>query len=91
MSHTEKESKGVFYISHGDQEVANMTYSKAGSTLIIIDHTEVDGSLRGSGAGLAMVVEAVEWARKNKFKIMPLCPFAASVFKKQPQFADVLS
>ena len=32
---------------------------------------------------------AVESARKEGIKILPLCPFARSVFEKTPEFADV--
>ena len=37
-----------------------------------------------------MVAKAVEYARENKVKIIPLCPFAKSVFDKVPEFRDVL-
>jgi uncharacterized protein len=86
----ESGSKGAFFIEKEGKRMAQMTYSKAGPTMIIIDHTEVDDSLRGSGAGQAMVEAAVHWAREKNIKIMPLCPFANSVFRKNPSFRDVL-
>ncbi len=73
------------------QKLAEMTYSKAGEHLIIIDHTEVNDALRGTGAGKALVEQAVEWARANQIKIMPLCPFANSVFQKYANLRDVLN
>ena len=66
-----------------------MTYSIAGD-IIIIDHTEVDAALSGTGAGKQLVAAAVAWARAEHRRIMPLCPFAKSVFDKTPEFADVL-
>lgn len=33
---------------------------------------------------------AVDFARAQQLKIMPLCPFAKSVFDKEPSLADVL-
>ncbi len=90
INHTTSESKGTFYIGTKDALQAEMTYSKAGDSLIIIDHTEVDESLRGTGAGKALVNSAVEYARANNLKIIPLCPFANAVFKKNPAYADVL-
>lgn len=66
-----------------------MTFSMAGN-LMIIDHTEVSDALRGTGAGKLMVAAAVDHARKNSLKIMPLCPFAKSVFEKTTQYHDVL-
>ena len=87
----EEENKGAFFIEVNGEKKAEMTYSKAGDKMIIIDHTEVDDTLRGEGTGKQMVVAAVNFARENKIKIMPLCPFASSVFKKTPEFRDVLN
>ncbi|HXV07404.1 MAG TPA: N-acetyltransferase [Burkholderiales bacterium] len=33
----------------------------------------------------------MEWARANGRKLMPLCPFAKSVFDKTPEYRDVLA
>ena len=84
-------SKGAFIIKVNDDRLAEMTYSRAGDKLIIIDHTEVSDSLRGKGAGKQLVTAAVEHARKNKLKILPLCPFARAVFDSTSEFNDVLS
>jgi predicted GNAT family acetyltransferase len=67
-----------------------MTFSMAGDTLMIIDHTEVSDVLRGKSVGKQLVSTAVEYARKNSVNIIPLCPFAKSVFEKVPAFQDVL-
>ncbi|MFZ1808981.1 MAG: GNAT family N-acetyltransferase [Cyclobacteriaceae bacterium] len=88
VQHKETESKGSFYI--GDPVLAEMTYSKAGDSLIIIDHTEVRDALKGKGVGLQLVKAAVEFARNKKVKILPLCPFAKSVFDKKEELRDVL-
>ncbi len=44
----------------------------------------------GKGFGKKMVTKAVEFAREKGIKILPLCPFAKSVFDKTPEFRDVL-
>ena len=80
---------GAFRIDLEGNNVATMTYTVAGANLIIIDHTEVGDSLRGTGAGQALVEAAVQWARANGKRIMPLCPFARSVFDRTPGFGDV--
>ena len=71
------------------KRLAEMTYTVAGSR-VIIDHTTVDDALRGTGAGRKLVEAAVQWARAAKVKLLPLCPFAKSVFDKTPAYADVL-
>jgi uncharacterized protein len=82
-------SKGGFVIEKDNKRLAEMTYSKAGDKLIIIDHTDVSDELRGQGAGQQLVMKAVEYARNNHIKILPLCPFARSLFDKTPEIADV--
>lgn len=87
----ETDTKGSFFVSDAGDRLAEMSYSKAGTSLIIIDHTEVSDLLRGQGAGKKLVEAAVEYARKSGIKILPLCPFARSVFDKMPEWADVLN
>lgn len=84
-------SKGIFYIEENGEKLAEMTYSKAGETLIIIDHTEVSEKLKGLGAGKELVRAAVDFARERSIKILPLCPFSKAVFDKKPEYGDVLS
>ena len=83
-------NKGVFYYNVEGERKAEMTYSNAGPDKIIIDHTEVDESLRGEGVGYKLVEAAVNYARENQLKILPLCPFAAAVFRKRDDYSDVL-
>jgi predicted GNAT family acetyltransferase len=45
----EQGSKGAFVIEEGSERLAEMTYSKAGEKIIIIDHTDVSDRLRGTG------------------------------------------
>lgn len=83
-------TKGSFYYEEGGKRLAEMTFTMAGDTRMIIDHTDVSDVLRGKGAGKQLVDAAVQHARKNKIKILPLCPFAKSVFDKTEAYRDVL-
>lgn len=85
-------SKGR-YVTRPDADgpEAEMTFSKAGEALIIIDHTGVPDVYRGRGVGLALVARAVADARASGKKILPLCPFAAAQFRRHPDWADVRS
>ena len=91
IDHIEHGSKGAFIIKENNLRLAEMTYSKAGDHLIIIDHTEVSDALRGKGAGKQLVNAAVNYAREKNIKILPLCPFAKAIFDKTPEFHEVLS
>ena len=84
-------SKGSFYVQPVDEILAEMTYSMTGDSLMIINHTDVSGELRGKNVGYQLVKKAADYARVHHIKIIPLCPFAKSVFdKKADEFKDVL-
>ena len=89
VTHAPAGHKGAFVIERAGARLAEMTYSMAGDKLII-DHTTVSDALRGTGTGGKLVAAAVEWARASGKKILPLCPFAKSVFDKTPAYRDVL-
>lgn len=90
IRHERSDHRGAFVMERDGKRLAEMTYTVAGSR-VIIDHTTVDDALRGTGAGKKLVEAAVQWARADRVKILPLCPFAKSVFDKTPAYADVLA
>ena len=82
---------GGRYVTTVNGHEAEMTYSRAGSTRIIIDHTGVPRELGGMGVGKALILRAVEDARKDGIKIIPLCPFAKAQIEKNKDWQDVLA
>ena len=90
IHHSHGDTKGRFFIGDTENFAAEMTYSIASSELIIIDHTEVSDAHRGEGLGRKLVDFAVNWARENDVKILPLCPFAKAQFDKDESIRDVL-
>ena len=72
------------------KRLATLVYSRVGD-LIIINHTEVDPMLRGTGAGARLVEAVVDWARADHLRIMAMCPFAKSVIDRTPEYHDVLA
>jgi predicted GNAT family acetyltransferase len=91
VQHQESDNKGAFYIARPEGgHLAEMTYSRANPTLIIIDHTEVDPSLTGQGIGRKLLDTLVAWARETQTKVMPLCPYAKAQFGKDASIRDVL-
>ena len=89
IQHEESETKGAFYIEKNGTRAAEITYSKAGTEKIIIDHTEVSGDYRGEGFGKALVFHVVDYARSKNLKVLPLCPYARSVFSRNKELYDV--
>jgi len=90
LNHDTDGQKGAFYWMDGGKRLGESTYTMAGREKLIIDHTEVDDSLRGTGKGAQLIEAIVAHARENNLKILPLCPFARVMFqKKGNEWADV--
>jgi predicted GNAT family acetyltransferase len=90
IEHEQSGHRGAFFVEEEGKRVAQLTYTVAG-TKVILDHTEIDDTLRGTGTGRKLVAAAVDWAREENVRLLPLCPFARSVFDKTPEFSDVLA
>jgi len=84
-------NKGMFYVGQDGVIEAELVYHIGSEGKMIIEHTEVGESLAGKGVGKELVETAIEYARSHNIKIVPLCPFAKSLFDKTPEWADVLA
>ena len=89
IAFAETPSKGAYTLSEPGGAIAELAFSKAGASMIIIEHTDVPDAFRGQGAGRRLLARAVEDARAAGKTIMPLCPFARAEFGKHPDWADV--
>jgi predicted GNAT family acetyltransferase len=90
IKQTGEGKKGNFKAMDATVEAGRLVYSYAGQDKIIIEHTDVDPAFKGKSVGRQLVMAAVDYARLKNIKIMPLCPFANSVFEKTPEINDVL-
>lgn len=90
VSQEDDGKRGGFVAERDGRTLGEMDYSRPQSDLMIIEHTEVSAEARGLGVGRLLVDAAVAWARKEHARIMPLCPYARSVFAKDASIRDVL-
>ncbi|MDR2221632.1 MAG: N-acetyltransferase [Flavobacteriaceae bacterium] len=92
IKHSILGNKGEFVALQDGKRAGEMTYSVAGSELIIVDHTGVEDEFKGLGVGKRILLDGVvKYAREHKIKVMPLCPFAKAMFEKMPEIHDVLA
>jgi uncharacterized protein len=84
-------NKGMFFVQVDGNILAEMVYNTPSPDKMIIEHTEVSDELKGQKVGYQLVHTGVEFARKHNMKIIPLCPFAKSVFDKKAEYHDVLA
>ena len=60
------------------EEDATLEYNRPGPKLIDLVHTFVPESARGHGAAEALARAAFDYARTNKLRVVPSCPFIRS-------------
>lgn len=85
-----KHTDGKFFVEQEDKEVAQMTYHMQNGKMVI-DHTEVGEELQGQGVGSKLVDKAVEYARHQNLKIIPVCAYARKKMHNSDKYNDVLS
>jgi predicted GNAT family acetyltransferase len=86
----EVDGRGAFFLQREGIRLAEMTYSRAGERLIIVDHTEVDDQLRGLGVARRLLDTLVTWARDTGTQVAATCPYAKGQFDKDPSIRDVV-
>lgn len=80
-----------FYIEENDQLIGEITFTPINdSNVISIDHTFVEENHRGHGLARQLVQTAIDYAKENNLKILPICPYAKKVFDKEPDIRDIL-
>lgn len=91
IQQAEHGNRGAFFIERQGRRVAELTYSRRSASLVNIDHTEVDPSLRGQGVARLLLDAAVRWARETQTRFTTTCPYATVTFARDPSIRDVLS
>lgn len=91
IQHTESDGRGAFFVARAGMRLAQMTYSRSGDDLVIIDHTEVQQALQGLGVARRLLDAAVAWARATKTRVIATCPYANAQFERDASIRDVLA
>jgi predicted GNAT family acetyltransferase len=86
----ESEGRGAFVIDAGGKRLALQSYRRVDGNHVVIDHTQVDDSLRGRGVARRLLDASVAWARTTGTRIAATCPYAKAQFEKDPSIRDVL-
>lgn len=100
IQHNETEKNGIFEAWQRATEegactepvqVGEMTYSRPTPERMMIDHTRVFEGFEGRGIARQMVLAAVDFARANNRKIIPVCSYAQKVLTRTDEYQDILA
>jgi len=76
-----------FEVLEGDQ-LAYLEYELF-KDKVVFKHTEVPLGLEGRGLGGALARNALDWARTEGLRVIPVCPFVAAWIARHPDYAEL--
>jgi predicted GNAT family acetyltransferase len=89
IRHEETDGQGTFFVEVDGQRVALQTYRRVDARHVVINHTQVDDSLRGRGVARSLLDACARWARQTNTRIAATCPYAKAQSEKDPSIHDV--
>lgn len=69
---------------------ALITYRRF-SDRIVLRHTEVPPPFEGHGIAAKLTRAALDFARTNHLRVVPLCPYVSSFLRRHRDYHDLLS
>jgi len=90
MSEDVRRTADKFLVRLAQGKYAYIKYRLEGGTMYI-DSTFTPEEYRGRGLAAELTNAAIEYARKNAFKIVPNCSYAKSYFEKHPEYRNLLA
>lgn len=86
-----KKGTNRFYVGESEENpLAEITYKPSGDDVISIDRTYVSNELRGQGMAKRLLEEAINYARSENKKIIPLCSFVKEQMENNKEYNDLL-
>ena len=86
----EHDEAGHRFVIRFPEEDATLQYNLPGGKLIDLEHTYVPERARGHGAAEQLALAAFDYARANKLRVVPSCPFIRKWLSGHPELFDLL-
>jgi predicted GNAT family acetyltransferase len=58
---------------------------------LVLQHTEVPAPLEGKGLAAKLTRAALDFARANHLRVVPLCPYVSRFLRRHREYQDLLS
>jgi predicted GNAT family acetyltransferase len=69
---------------------ALLTYRRFPDRILLL-HTEVPQPFEGHGLAARLSRSALDFARTNHLRVVPLCPYVSSFIQKHPEYQDLVA
>jgi predicted GNAT family acetyltransferase len=78
------------FVARIDGAVVGAAYYTRRADSIVFTHTEVADAYEGHGVGSALARYALDAARSEAKRVVPLCPFIAGYLRRHDEYADLV-
>jgi uncharacterized protein len=85
------ETNRIYMENEKGEMIAEVTFPSISESVVNINHTYVDDSLRGQGIAGKLMEEVVEVLKNSGKKAVPTCSYAVMWFEKNKQYDSLLS
>jgi predicted GNAT family acetyltransferase len=85
--HNEKLHRFEAYV---DGLTSLLTYVRSADRITLM-HTEVPSELEGNGIAGKLTQTALDFARANRLRVVPRCPYVAHYVRQHPESQDLLA
>jgi predicted GNAT family acetyltransferase len=82
---------GAFTAEYEGRWIGELAVRRQDDGVLRLVHTGVIPEMRHRGIARRLVHAAVDYARANGIKVIPICTYAVHVFAEEPELADVLA
>lgn len=86
-----KSSERIWLEDPQGKEIAFVSFPERSDKTVEIDHTVVDGSLRGQGVAGALLETLARDLREQGKTAIPTCSYAVKWFAEHPEERDLLA
>jgi len=83
------EADKIYLENENGKCIAEVTFPLISENEVNVNHTYVDGSLRGQGIADKLLTALVHNLKKTHKKAIATCPYAVDWFEKHPEYKDV--
>ena len=73
-----------------DGQLSKLDYMLDGDT-IVMTHVGVYPEYRGQGVAGKLTQVALEYAKENSLRVIPMCPYIADYIRRNPQYIELTS
>jgi predicted GNAT family acetyltransferase len=78
------------YELHVDDVLAGVADYAERDGVVVLPHTEIDGSRRGQGLGAVLVQGVLDDIRPSGRKVVPSCWYVAQFIDEHPDYGDLV-